>query len=215
MPELPTNHLASGPHELVFCCALDSEERVARRARLRTVRIGLGATLPLPEGRLVGFGVAGALGSGLPAGTLVSASRVVDADGRVLWEGAGLDVRGARKAVLCDLGRIVDSTADRAEVAERTGAEVVDMESAKLAATGRLEGVVRSIVDTPGERLGRLAFSVKPDGSADWPAVARAFLLEPVTSVRVALRARRAFAALRRAATELAARGSGAGTSIP
>jgi hypothetical protein len=140
---------------------------------------------------------------------LVTASRVVDAEGNVLWEGEPVAVSGARPIVFCDLGRIVDDAADRAAVAGRSGAEAVDMESAKLAATGRLEGVVRAIVDTPDERLGRLAFAVKPDGSADWPAVARAFVLEPLTSVRVALRARKAFAALERAATVLARRGQG------
>jgi nucleoside phosphorylase len=169
------------------------------------VRIGLGAVLPLPEGRLVGFGVAGALLPGVEPGTVVSARQVVDAEGRVLWEGAPLAVAGAEAAVFCDLGRIVDDPADRAAVAARTGATVVDMESAKLAATGRLEGVVRTIIDTPGEKLGRLGFAVNADGSANWPAVARAFFAEPVTSVRVAGRARVAFGALKRAAAALAA----------
>ncbi len=92
MPELPTNHLASG--DLVLCCALASEERAARRAGARTALVGLGAGLPLPEGRLVSFGVAGALVPGLKPGTLVTASRVVDGDGRVLWEGAAGGRRG-------------------------------------------------------------------------------------------------------------------------
>jgi hypothetical protein len=179
---------------------------VARRAGLRTALIGLGASLPLPEGRLVGFGVAGALVPGLAPGVLVTALRVVDAEGRALWEGEPPALAGARPVVFCDLGRIVDDAADRAAVAGRSGAEAVDMESAKLAATGRLKGVVRAIVDTPEERLGRLAFAVKPDGSTDWPAVSRAFASEPATSIRVALRARKAFGALQRAAGELARR---------
>ena len=77
------------------------------------------------------------------------------------------------------------------------------MESATLAASGRLVGVVRAIIDTPKDRLGRLAFAVKADGSTDWPAVARAFLAEPVTSVGVARRAHRASASLARAAESL------------
>jgi hypothetical protein len=190
---------------LIVCCALESEERVARRAGLPTALIGLGASLPLPSGRLAGFGLAGALVPGLEPGTLVTATRVVDADGRTVWEGDPLAVPGARPAVFCDLRRIVDDPADREAVAERTGAQAVDMESASLAATGRLAGVVRAVVDTPGERLGRLAFAVKPDGSADWPAVARAFAAEPILSVRVASRARRAFAALDEAARALRA----------
>lgn len=178
---------------------------MARRAGLRTARIGLGAALPLPEGRLLGFGVAGALVPGFEPGAIVAAQRVVDGAGTVLWEGEPIVVPGARPAVFCDLGRIVDDPADRAAVAARTGATVVDMESAKLAATGRLEGVVRTIIDTPGEKLGRLGFAVNADGSANWPAVVRAFLAEPVTSVRVAGRARVAFGALTRAAAALAA----------
>jgi adenosylhomocysteine nucleosidase len=165
--------------------------------------IGLAASLPLPEGRLVGFGVAGALVPGLAPGTLVSATRVVDEEGRPLWEGDPLDLPEVRPVVFCDLRRIVDDPTDRAEVAARTGAEAVDMESASLAATGRLVGVVRAIIDTPGERLGRLAFALKSDGSTDWPAVARAFVTEPVTSVGVVRRARRASAGLARAAEGL------------
>jgi nucleoside phosphorylase len=179
---------------------------VARRAGLRTALVGLGAGLPLPEGRLVGFGIAGALVPGLAPGTVVSAARVVDGDGQVVWEGEPVPVPGARSVVLCDLGRIVDDPADRAAVAGRTGAEAVDMESATLAATGRLAGVVRAVVDTPGERLGRLAFAVNLDGSTDWPAVARAFATEPLTSAQVARQARRAFAALAEAAENLARR---------
>jgi nucleoside phosphorylase len=149
--------------------------------------------------------VAGALIPGLDPGTLVTASRVVDGEGGVLWEGEPLPLPGARPAVFCDVRRIVDDPEDRALLAARTGAEVVDMESASLAASGRLAGVVRAVIDTPGERLGRLAFAVKADGSTDWPAVARAFVAEPVTSVGVARRARLASASLARAAESLRA----------
>jgi hypothetical protein len=134
----------------------------------------------------------------------------VDGEGAVVWERQPLAVPGARPVVLCDLARIVDDPADRSAVAARTGAEAVDMESATLAATGRLVGVVRAIVDTPENRLGRLAFAVNLDGSTDWPAVARAFASEPVTSIRVAVRARKAFGALRSAAAALAASGGDA-----
>jgi hypothetical protein len=195
---------ASG--DLVLCCALASEERVARRAGARTALVGLGARLPLPEGSLVSFGVAGALIAGLPPGTLLTASRVVNEEGEVLWEGDPLGAPGARAAVLCDVGRIVDEPAERAEVAAQTGAEAIDMESATLAASRRLVGVIRAVIDTPEERVGRLAFAAKPDGRPDWPAVARALALEPVTSLRVVLRARRAFRSLGPAANALASK---------
>jgi hypothetical protein len=127
----------------------------------------------------------------------------VDEEGDVLWEGEPLDLPGSRALVVCDVGRVVDNPAERAEVAARTGAEAVDMESAGLAASGRLVGVVRAVIDTPDARVGRLAFAAKPDGRPDWPAIARALALEPVTSIRVALRARRAFKTLSAAAKAL------------
>ncbi len=114
-------------------------------------------------------------------------------------------VAGARPAVVCDTGRVVDSPADRAAVAGRSGAEAVDMESAALAASGRLVGVVRAIIDTPSERVGRLAFAAKPDGRTDLRAAAIAFLTEPVMSVRVARRASTAFGALEAAARAIRA----------
>jgi hypothetical protein len=148
--------------------------------------------------------VAGALASGLAPGTIVTVSKVVDGEGRVLWEGDPLAVSEAQLIVLCDAGRVVDEPSERAGVAARTGAHAVDMESAALAESGRLIGVVRAIVDTPEERVGRLAFAANADGSTDWAAVARAFASEPLTSIRVAARARKAFAALERAAQDLA-----------
>jgi hypothetical protein len=48
-----------------------------------------------------------------------------------------------------------------------------------------------------------VAFAAKPDGRPDWPAVARALALEPVTSIRMARRARRAFKTLSAAANAL------------
>jgi hypothetical protein len=141
--------------------------------------------------------------AGLAPGTLLTASRVVNAEGEILWEGEPLDVPGARAAIFCDIGLVVDDPAERAEVAAQTGAEAVDMESAAIASSGRLVGVVRAVIDTPDERVGRLAFAVQPDGRPDWPAIVRALALEPVTSLRVALRARRAFRTLRTAANAI------------
>jgi hypothetical protein len=139
----------------------------------------------------------------LAPGTLLTGGRVVDERGQVLWEDEPLLLPGARQAVVCDVGRVVDDPAERSSVAARTGAVAVDMESATLAASGRLVGVVRAIIDTPEDRVGRLAFAVKPDGRTDWPTAIRVFAAEPLTSLRMARRARRAFASLARAAAEL------------
>ena len=190
--------------QLTLACALAVEEGAARSGNARAARVGLQAGLPLPEGRLVSFGLAGALVSGLEPGTLVSARRIVDADGTVLWEQEPLRVPGALSAVVCDAGLVVDDPSARRELARETGAVAVDTESAALAATGRLAGVVRAISDTPERPVGRLAHAALPDGRTDWRAVARAFLAEPRATIRTAIAARRALASLRAAATALA-----------
>ena len=190
--------------QLTLACALAVEEDAARSGNARAARVGLQAGLPLPEGRLVSFGLAGALVSGLEPGTLVSARRIVGADGTVLWEQEPLRVPGALSAVVCDAGLVVDDPSARRELARETGAVAVDTESATLAATGRLAGVVRAISDTPERPVGRLAHAALPDGRTDWRAVVRAFLAEPRATIRTALAARRALASLRAAATALA-----------
>lgn len=158
----------------------------------------------LPAGPLVSFGVAGALVDGLPAGTLVTARRVVNEAGETLWEGEPLEVPGARAAVVCAAAGIVDAPAARAALAAQTGADVVDLESGRLAATGRLAGVVRAVSDTPAAPLGRLAASVTAAGETDVLAAARAFVTAPQASLRAARAARRALATLERAARDLA-----------
>jgi adenosylhomocysteine nucleosidase len=196
--------LREATEALTLACALAVEEEAARGAEARTARVGPQATLPLPEGRLVSFGLAGSLVSGLEPGTLVTAHRVVDRDGTVLWEEEPLPVPGAVSGVVCDAGTVVDDPVARRELGRQTGAVAVDTESATLAATGRLAGVVRAISDTPERPVGRLAHAALPDGGTDWRAVVRAFLTEPRTALATALAARRALASLRAAAAALA-----------
>jgi hypothetical protein len=198
--------LATGP--LTLACALEVEERAARKGGARAARVGVGASLGVPEGPIAGFGLAGALVPGLPAGTLVSVMRIVAAEGSVLWEGEPLPVPGARPAVLCAAEGVVDERAARTALAERTGAIVVDMESGRLAASGRLAGVVRAISDGPDRPVGKLARASTPTGGTAWREVLGAFLTEPRRAVRASLDARRALAALERAAASLAGEGA-------
>jgi adenosylhomocysteine nucleosidase len=193
---------------VILACALAVEERAARAGGAWAARVGLGARLPLPEGPLVSFGLAGALVPGLEPGTLLTARRVVDADGTVLWEDEPLRVPGALTAVVCDAGFVVDDPVERRELARRTGAAAADMESAALAATGRLAGVVRAISDTPERPVGRLAHAAVADGGTAWGVVARALLAEPRTTVGAARSARRALSSLRHAAVALAPGGT-------
>ena len=194
---------ALAPDGLTLACALDVEERAARRSGVRTARVGLAATLPPPSGRIASFGLAGALVPELEAGTLLTATRIVAEDGSVLWAGDPLPVPGATPAVLCGATRIVDRPDDRRELARRTGAVAVDLESATLARTGRLVGAVRAISDDPSRPLGRLARASTADGRVAWLQVAAALLTEPVRSLRAMRAARRGIAALERAALAL------------
>ena len=194
---------------LTLACALEVEEKVARKAGARAACVGLRAGLPLPDGPLVSFGLAGGLVRGLRPGTLLTAERLVDATGRTLWEGAPLAVDGARPAVICASESVADDPSARAALAERSGAVAVDMESGVLAASGRLVGIVRAVSDTPERPVGGLGNAATPNGTTDWKVVARSFAANPVRSAQTALGARRAFNALGRAASALTERHSG------
>lgn len=188
----------------MLACALVVEERAARKGGARVTRVGLGATLVPPEEPFIALGLAGALVPGLRPGTVLTATRVVDAQGQTVWEGQPLAITGAEPAVICSAHDVVDDPDERAALARRTGAVAVDMESAKLAATGRLAGVVRAISDTPERPIGRLARAATADGRVDWGAAVASFVREPVKSLRAAAGARRGLASLERAAAALA-----------
>jgi hypothetical protein len=98
---------------------------------------------------------------------------------------------------------VANESEARRDLAKRSGASVVDMESGVLASTGRLAGVVRAVSDSGNRPVGRLVCAGKADGGTDWKVVATAFVTEPVKSFRTARDARKATAALARAAEEL------------
>jgi adenosylhomocysteine nucleosidase len=192
------------PVDLTFACALRVEEKTARRGGAKAVVVGQGANVPLPDGRLVSFGFAGGLDDRLEPGTLLSASKVVDPSGRVLWEGEPLEVPGARPAVICwSPDGVVNEPEARRALAASSGAVAVDMESGRLAETGRLAGAVRAISDTGARPVGALANAGKADGGTDWKVVARAFVTDPVGSIRTTRDARKAMRALSSAAGAL------------
>jgi adenosylhomocysteine nucleosidase len=180
---------------LTFACAMTVEERIARRLG-QTALVGLGASSGIPEGRLVSFGIAGALSEELPIGTVIDATRVVDESGTVLWEGGPLGAIPARTGTILGASRIVDDPAERARLHERTGADAVDMESGLLARSGRLVGCLRAVSDTPARRLGGVARGVKASGEVDYLGFLRGFLREPLVTVRAAVGARRALKSL-------------------
>ena len=179
---------------LTFACATSAEERVARRAGLNAVRVGLGVANGVPEGRLVSFGVAGSLGE-LEVGEVLDATRVVDEKGATLWEGPGLGVRGARTGVLLGGDVLVHDAAERDQLRASTGADAVDMESGTLARSGRLAGVVRAISDDASSVVEGLDTTIHADGRTNVPGLLRWVATQrgdAVRSIRGALRALKA-----------------------
>ena len=185
---------------MTLACATAAELRAARRAGARAELVGLGARNGVPEGALVSFGLAGALRDGLAPGTVVDATRVVDIEGTVLWEGGPLGVPGAEAVTMLAADRVVDDPAERRRLHEQTGADAADLESGPLARTGRLRGVFRAVSDTPARPLDGIAAGVKADGGYDWPALAGAFARSPRSFVRAARDARHALGRLGEAA---------------
>ncbi len=180
---------------LTFACAMTVEERIARRLG-RTALVGLGASRGVPAGRLVSFGIAGALAPDLPIGTVIDATRVVDESGAVLWEGGPLGIARARTGTILGASRIVDDPQERARLHAQTGAEAVDMESGPLARSGRLVGCLRAVSDTPSRRLGGVARGATAEGGVDALGFMRGFVREPLVTLRAVFGARRALKAL-------------------
>jgi len=180
---------------MTLACATKTEARSAMYLGLPTAVVGIGASGAIPEGELVSFGVAGALHDGLGCGELLDATRVVDADGKVLWEGGPLGVKEARPGTIVAVDAIVEDPTERRRLHERTGADAADMESGRLAATGRLAGCLRAISDTPSRTLGPLATAVDSDGRLTVPGI--------VGMMKRPRRTARALRDLRRALTRL------------
>jgi adenosylhomocysteine nucleosidase len=180
---------------LTFACAMTVEERIAGRLG-QTALVGLGASKGVPAGRLVSFGIAGALSADLPIGTVIDATRVVDESGAVLWEGGPLGAARSRTGTILGASRIVDDPAERARLHAQTGADAVDMESGPLARSGRLVGCLRAISDTPTRRLGGVASGARADGTVDPVGFLRGFVREPLVTIRAAIGARRALKSL-------------------
>ena len=180
---------------LTFACATTAEERVARRLGFSAVLVGVRVANGVPEGRLVSFGLAGALHEGLGVGDVVDATRVVDAAGATLWEGAPLGMRGARTAVVLASDELVHDPAERRRLHESSGADAVDMESGVLAASGRLTGVLRAISDVPASAIEGVDSTVRADGRTDVAGLVRWVVAKrgrAIRSIRDALAALRA-----------------------
>ncbi len=180
---------------LTFACATTAEERVAKRLGFAAVRVGVRAVNGVPDGRLVSFGVAGALHDGLAVGDVLDATRVVDANGATLWEGDPLGARGARAGTILASDELVHDADERRRLHESSGADAVDMESGVLARSGRLAGVLRAISHDAGSAIEGVDGTVHADGRTSvaglmrWVAIRRG---DALRSMRDALKALRA-----------------------
>jgi adenosylhomocysteine nucleosidase len=184
---------------LTFTAATTAEERVAKRIGLRTVRIGLRGAAGLPDGDLVSFGLAGALADELRVGDVLDATRVVDAAGTTLWEGAGLGVRGAKPGTVLGSDVLVYDAAERRRLREASGADAVDMESGVLARSGRLAGVVRAISDGIDSDVEGVDATIRDDGRTDVAGLLRWVARKRGNAIRSMRDAVRALSALQKA----------------
>jgi hypothetical protein len=180
---------------MTLACATRTEERAAKRLGARTALVGVGARGELPDGPVVSFGLAGGLHDGLRCGEVLDATRVVDADGAVLWEGGPLGAAGARAGTIVAVDAVIDDPDERRRLHERTGADAADMESGALARTGRLAGCLRAVSDTPDRTLGPLGEILDANGRLRPAGIARA-LAAPRRTGRALADVRRALAAL-------------------
>lgn len=180
---------------LTFACATTAEERVAKRAGLDAARVGVRAANGVPAGKLVSFGLAGALRDGLGVGAVLDATRVVDEHGTTLWEGGPVGVPGAQAATVLGSDVLVHDQLERRRLHLASGADAVDMESGVLARSGRLAGVVRAISDDLTSSVEGVDTTVHPDGRTNpagllrWFAVKRTAAARSVFDAIVALRA--------------------------
>ena len=178
---------------LTFACATTAEERVARRAGLRAVRVGVRAVNGVPAGRVVSFGLAGALRDDLAVGDVLDATRVVDERGETLWQGPGLGV--GRAATLLGSAALVHAPAERRRLHEASGADAVDMESGVLARSGRLAGAVRAVSDDVMSAIEGVDETVHADGRTNvagllrWVVTRRGAAVRSVRDAVVALKA--------------------------
>jgi adenosylhomocysteine nucleosidase len=177
---------------LTFCAATTAEERAARKLGVETVRVGVRAVNGVPGGRLVSFGLAGALHEGVAIGDVLDATRVVDESGSVLWEGPGLGV--GRHATILGSDALIHDPAERARLHAASGADAVDMESGVLARSGRLAGVLRVVSDDVASVIQGVDSTVHPDGRTNvvglvkWVAAKRGDAVRSMRGAMTALR---------------------------
>lgn len=179
------------------------EIRISGPGPAAAQRSALAAMVSAPPW-ILSWGVAGALDPRLRPGTIIRPAEVVAASGEVFaCSAAGLPAQR-----LASSPRPIRSRTARRDLAERSGAVAVDMESAAIAAVCRDAGIpfvcVRAIADGYDVELPAwIDTAMTATGALDpWPVVRR-LLTEPSALsalLRAGLGFRRALASLARAA---------------
>ena len=177
-PVAPPLPFASPAARLAVIVALEIEARtldlLSRETELRVyvsgpgpLRAGIAARGAIADGAgaLLAWGMAGALGGEADCGDLIVPARVLSAAGEwvldTAWRRRVAAALGERfevgESALYTSGQVVTRPQAKRELAERTGAAAVDMESAAVAEVAAAAGlpciVIRVIADGPGDRL--------------------------------------------------------------
>ncbi|WP_317994844.1 hypothetical protein [Vulcanimicrobium alpinum] len=137
------------------------------------------------------LGLAGALREHR-TGDAVAYRSVADADGRVALtdpHDAGIDTASLPNCALadaCTVDHVVTTRTERAALAARWSASVVDMEGTHLARALAARGVpcvmLRAISDDAARDLPALERAITADGGVDGLRIARAFLRAPLAA---------------------------------
>ena len=140
---------------------------MAKRLGLHTVRVGVASRTACPEGRLVSFGLAGALRRAAHRRRPRRDARR-RRDRRDALGGTGpRRPRGARRRSFSAATSSSTMRPSARRLREASGADAVDMESGVLARSGRLAGVVRAISDDAGSAVEGVDTTVHADGRTD------------------------------------------------
>jgi len=184
---------------LGILCGLHAEEKIARR--IPEAKIACAAAVPqkaralareLVAGgaaRLLSFGVAGALDTGLPVGALAVGSKVVARNGSWDCDAVWADrlLKALPEAHCCAVWGsevLVPTAAEKITLYKETGCSIVDMESqcaAEAAADAGLPlAVVRVVCDEANHNVPSLVMeAINPDGSTNYLSVLASLLKAP------------------------------------
>lgn len=205
---------AEAPTGPIVVCPLDFERRrlrcagLHRRFDLQCCGPGAAGVRRWAEGRdppgpVVLCGVAGAVRDGFPAGSAYAAAAVVDGDGRRLVPALGAGERDG--PVVGSAGAALVTPDQKRAWAQRTGCDLVDLESAAFAEIAAARGwrwaVVRGVSDGPDTELpaGIDRWADETGRARLWP-VLRALLGRRVTLAQLRRLRADGLAAMREAA---------------